>query len=198
MKIWIYVDGRQQGPFELEELLDKPVTESTKVWFEGLPKWYPAGYLDELRPLFDGSLARKLNDDKNEESASAAEGHVPDSIAEKEASPEDNILQAEEHAGTEDNGATAVRQPAFSEAQPAQSIPDEPCPPTYLGWTIFLTICCCSPLSVASLVTAILTSSYYNSGNLRKARNCSEITAWLIMISLALGFFSFFLWDIFF
>ena len=198
MKIWIYVDGRQQGPFELEGLLDKPVTESTKVWFEGLPKWYPAGYLDELRPLFDGSLARKLNDDKNEESAPAAEGHVPDSIAEEEASPEDNILQAEERAGTEDNGATAVRQPAFSEAQPAQSIPDEPCPPTYLGWTIFLTICCCSPLSVASLVTAILTSSYYNSGNLRKARNCSEITAWLIMISLALGFFSFFLWDIFF
>lgn len=192
MKIWIYVDGRQQGPFELEELLDKPVTESTKVWFEGLPKWYPAGYLDELRPLFDGSLARKLNDDKHEESAPAAEGHVPDSIAEEEAYCEDSVLP------TEENDSPAMRQPEVNEAQPAQRMPDEPCPPTYLGWTIFLTICCCSPLSVASLVTAILTSSYYNSGNMRKARNCSEITAWLIMISLALGFFSFFLWDIFF
>ena len=32
MKIWIYVDGRQEGPYELEQLLDKPVTPDTKVW----------------------------------------------------------------------------------------------------------------------------------------------------------------------
>ena len=51
MKIWIYVDGRQEGPYELEQLLDKPVTPDTKVWYEGLPKWYPAGYLDELAQL---------------------------------------------------------------------------------------------------------------------------------------------------
>lgn len=195
MKIWIYADGRQQGPFELEELLDKPVTESTKVWYEGLPKWYPAGYLDEMRPLFDGTLARQRSENATADTVRATEENIPDSGAAEPVSCQDGTPQEEPDTETAPDGPAPGIAP---EPQFRRRIPDEPCPPTYLGWTIFLTICCCSPLSVASLVTAILTSSYYNSGNMRKARNCSEATAWLIMISIALGFFSFFLWDIFF
>ena len=49
MKIWVYLDGRQQGPYELEELFDLPVDENTKVWFDGLPRWCAAGEIEELR-----------------------------------------------------------------------------------------------------------------------------------------------------
>jgi len=45
MKVWVYLDGRQQGPFEFEQLLDLPVDENTKVWYEGLPRWCAAGEL---------------------------------------------------------------------------------------------------------------------------------------------------------
>lgn len=43
MKIWIHIDGAQQGPFEADSLpLDK-ITDDTPVWHEGLDKWTRAG-----------------------------------------------------------------------------------------------------------------------------------------------------------
>ena len=48
-------------------------------------------------------------------------------------------------------------------------------------------ICCCSPVSLAALVSSICVSSYYNSGQLKKAKKASEVSAWLIMIAIALG-----------
>lgn len=198
MKIWIYVDGRQQGPFELEELLDKPVTESTKVWYEGLPKWYPAGYLEELRPLFDGTLARR----RAIRQSAQTEVRNPEIQTEPEQKEKEEETRSEILIEERDDvtGEQAPAQPVKDryEVHKIDNATDESYPPTYLGWTIFLTICCCSPVSIASLVTAILTSSYNNSGNLPKARKLSEATAWLIMIAIALGFFSFFLWDIIF
>lgn len=37
MKIWVYLNDIQQGPYTLEELSQLPVTASTPVWYEGLP-----------------------------------------------------------------------------------------------------------------------------------------------------------------
>lgn len=157
MKIWIYVDSRQEGPYTLEELLDKQINENTKVWFEGLPKWYPAGSLEQLRPLFDGTIAKKDADEVIE----------------------DTITQEEQI------NDTASFQP-YKPYQP-QAL-EEPCPPTHIGWAIFLTICCCSPISIAALAASICTSVFYNNYNLAKAKKASEITEWLIMIAIALGF----------
>ena len=33
MKIWIYKDGAQQGPFDYEELTYLEIGPDTKVWF---------------------------------------------------------------------------------------------------------------------------------------------------------------------
>ena len=163
MKVWVYLDGRQQGPFEFEQLLDMPVDQDTKVWFEGLDKWYPAGTLEQMRPLFDGSLTSVRNAHTEPETETAREVTEVIEIAEQPA------------------GATATAAAALHRQ------PDEPCPPTYLGWSIFLLICCCSPLSLAAVIASICTSSYYGRGRLDSARKASEVAAWLVMISIALG-----------
>ena len=163
MKVWVYLDGRQQGPFEFEQLLDMPVDQDTKVWFEGLDKWYPAGTLEQMRPLFDGSLTSVRNAHTEPETETAREVTEVIEIAEQPA------------------GATAAAAAALHRQ------PDEPCPPTYLGWSIFLLSCCCSPLSLAAVIASICTSSYYGRGRLDSARKASEVAAWLVMISIALG-----------
>lgn len=177
MKIWIYIDGRQEGPYTLEQLLDKPVNEHTMVWFEGLPKWYPAGYLDELKPLFDGSVAAGTTEEPENECTENAESQTPQS--------EDNGTGNE--AAVQSQTAAATARYAPGQRYTAAARPDKPCPPTYLGWTIFLTICCCSPVSLAGLIASICVSSFYNGGNLDKARKASEVAAWLVMVAIALG-----------
>lgn len=59
-------------------------------------------------------------------------------------------------------------------------------------------VCCCSPVSLAALVSSICTSSFFMRGDVRKARKASEVTAWLIMIALALGMIPAMLTTIFF
>lgn len=186
MKIWVYLDGRQQGPFELKELFDMPVDENTKVWFEGLPRWVAAGEIPELRCLFDGSVPVP------DESAEAAEPATAGTNGEGTAGSEDSP-EGEETVEVAETVAGAAPEPASPYApgrrrQPRE-LPDEPCPSTYLGWSIALAICCCSPLSIGALVASICVTSFYQGGNVEKARKASEVAAWLIMIAIALGFF---------
>lgn len=143
MKIWIYADGRQQGPFTPGELAEMKIRPETPVWYEGAESWKPAFRCQELAFLFDG------------------DNTVSETVEE---SPRTEPVKAA--------GAVALPEP----------------PPTYLGWTIFLTLCCCSPLSLAGLVSSICTSMFYNSGKYEKSRKASDVTVWLVMISIALGF----------
>ncbi len=193
MKIWIYVDGRQEGPYELEQLLDKPVTPDTKVWYEGLPKWYPAGYLDELRPLFDGSLAEKMRGVQEQPAESHEAGNESEAVS--ETIEETTISQVSEPMQSFGPSRFTQDSPA-SAAHTSAEVPE--CPPTYIGWAIFLTICCCSPLSVGALVASICVSTFYNSGKYDKARKASDWAVWLIMISFALGFLPGMVWQAFF
>ena len=200
MKIWIYVDGRQQGPFTLEQLLDQPVDENTKVWYEGLPKWYPAGYLDELKPLFDGSLARRLAQEQANPSADAAvRGDSADAVR-TEADDEEVIIAEDDcqpSAGYDDrearqeNAAGGICAPAGygmqSPADGSAGMTEEKCPPTYIGWSVFLAFCCCSPVSVAALAASVFVSVFHNRHQAARARKASEIAVWLVMISFALG-----------
>lgn len=171
MKVWVYLDGSQQGPFEDTELNSLPgFCETTKVWFEGLPKWYDAGSLDELRHLF---VIEEIQQPATDDMPLNSSGNVIAEAPLQEMPPERPAFLNPEP------------QPAFAAATP--TFPTEPCPATYLGLAIFLFICCCSPFSLAALAGSICVSEFYSRGKLDKARKASEVTAWLIMISLALG-----------
>jgi hypothetical protein len=53
MSQFYYTDGKERfGPFTLEQLRDKNITEGTLVWKEGLPDWVPARNLSDLQSLF--------------------------------------------------------------------------------------------------------------------------------------------------
>ena len=52
MKIWVYLNGTQQGPYTLEELAQLNLQPSTPVWYEGLPQWLPASEAAATASLF--------------------------------------------------------------------------------------------------------------------------------------------------
>lgn len=53
MKKYFYTDGTNNfGPFTLEELREKNISRETKVWFQELGEWKPAGSVPELDELF--------------------------------------------------------------------------------------------------------------------------------------------------
>jgi len=49
---FLNVDGKEVGPFDLEQLKYEKVGRTTPVWYEGLADWTPAGELPELEILF--------------------------------------------------------------------------------------------------------------------------------------------------
>ena len=54
MKIWIHLNGVQEGPFEKDELPLYRMSPDTPVWHEGLPDWMPASRVAATAPLFAG------------------------------------------------------------------------------------------------------------------------------------------------
>lgn len=54
MTYFILTDNQQQGPFTIDELRRRAITQETLVWAEGMPQWAPAWQVEELKPLFFG------------------------------------------------------------------------------------------------------------------------------------------------
>lgn len=57
MDYYIAVDGRQQGPFSLEDLLMKELGRNDLVWHEGMEQWAKAAELPELAAYFESRRA---------------------------------------------------------------------------------------------------------------------------------------------
>lgn len=53
MQIFVIFDGRQFGPYTLDELRRQPITPHTPVWYAGLPDWISAGEAPATRVLFE-------------------------------------------------------------------------------------------------------------------------------------------------
>lgn len=57
-------------------------------------------------------------------------------------------------------------------------------PSTYLVWNIIFVVLCCSPLAVAGIITGAISSSRYASGDYVGSERMSEVTAWLVILSI--------------
>lgn len=71
MKIWVYLNGIQQGPYTLEELSNMPITASTPVWYEGLPQWLPAHEAPLTAPLFSTARPGDATQATNQQASEA-------------------------------------------------------------------------------------------------------------------------------
>lgn len=157
MKIWVYLNGIQQGPYSLEELTQLNLAPSTPVWYEGLPQWMPACEAPVTASIFGAELSEQQPDAK------------PESAQE-----------------TESHQEASYHQPAVAQTVAARG--DQPAaPPTFIGWSVFVLICCFPIGGVLGIIFSIISGNAYRAGDYVKAARMSESAEWCIIISIVLG-----------
>lgn len=151
MRIWIYLNGIQQGPYTLDEIAAMNLLPSTPVWYDGITQWMPASEAPATAVLFGSDPASA------EQAAETATANIRESA-----------ITASKHV----SGSS-------------QDIP--PRPRTYMGWSIFATICCCTPGGILAIIFTALTTSNYNQGKYDQAAKMANYAEWTIILSIVIG-----------
>ena len=158
MKYYIILNDVHLGPLDLSELRRLPVTAQTPVWREGMADWTPCGDVTELSSLFV--------------SEPVAIGRPRESY--------------DPYAASFNSGkAKEDTVPDYAPGQPDNWIPE--CPPTYLVWSILVTLFCCMPFGIVAVVKSCGVTSSYNRGDYEAARKKSSDAQMWIIVSVVLG-----------
>lgn len=139
MKKYFFTDGTNKfGPYTLDELKGFRITKQTKVWFEELSDWTPAGDIYELHSLLETMSPPPFNNTSNQ-------SNYP---------PVNN-----------------------------KGVP----PKNWLLESILITLFCCLPLGIVSIVNASKVDSRYYAGDITGADNAAKEAKKWVMISFWIG-----------
>lgn len=178
MEYWTIIDDRHAGPYSADELIGMGIKPDSPVWTSGLPDWVEASEIEELR------IAMEMRDRPAQAPVAAPE--------EPAIAPEPIPEPVQEYPPRQPEPQPMSGNPCPQEAprwewQQEATVPDEPCPPAYLAWSIIVTILCCQVLGIAAIICSAQTKQAYGRGNLAKAKKMSEWAQWLIILSIVFG-----------
>lgn len=131
-KYFAFIDGSQQGPFDLYDLKSAGVRPSTYVWCKGMDDWKRADEVEEIRNLFRNHLEEKRDAPavvipSRDITTSTDSGDTPET-------PPENIRFG--------------RIPASVEPEPDISSP----PQVSMTLAVLSLILCCPPAGIAAVV----------------------------------------------
>ena len=164
MKQYYYVDGnnQQQGPIDAAQLPAFGVTTKTLVWCEGMANWQAAGEIPELASFFAAKQPEIPAQPQMQPGTPAQPQMQPQ--AQPQVQPQtmniNNFQQTQQPMNT---------QPPFQQPNNQQMPPQ---PDNYLVWAILVTVLCCLPLGVASLIYSV--GSLYAQGDYNGAVDASQ------------------------
>lgn len=210
MKIWVHIDGRQLGPYAPDQLPVEEMDATTPVWYDGLQQWTPAGEAPLTAAMFLPPAVGDLNAENDSETATPPAGEAAPEETTVEADTLTETVQTEGVDAVDEQQETVTEQQGDAAEPAAPEAPEVPgmhpqynprprnqfyppqeeqekCPPTYLVWSILLTICCCNPLGVIPIITGAQVNSRYNNMDFEGARRSSYITEWWVIICFVLG-----------
>lgn len=185
MKVWIHINGSQEGPYELDSLPMDRINAATPVWYQGLPDWMAAGQAPLTAPLFGMQPdSAAMADAQERAQRKQHEGFGTAERANDESDTAAEEQQASANAQGYTYGASLRRAQTAAARHTSENADEEKCPATYLGWSIALTILCCNPIGIGAIMTGATTRSKFNSRDYEGARKMSETTAWWFMITI--------------
>lgn len=175
MKIWIHINGVQEGPFELNDLPLDRMDASTPVWYDGLPDWMPIGQAPATAHLFGCEPDAAALADARDRATRRSQAHII-MFDEVDSEPDGELRGFGALSG----------QPKKNQPADAGDAPEE-MPSSYLGWSILMTALCCNPLAIVPILTGLGVRSKCNAHDWKGAKRLSEVTAWLVMICIVLS-----------
>mgnify|MGYP003357195400 FL=1 len=162
MKQYYYVDGnnQQQGPIDAAQLPSFGVTAKTLVWCEGMANWQVAGEIPELASFF----AAKQPEIPVQPQMQPGTPTQPQMQQQVQPQPMNinNFQQTQQPMNT---------QPPFQQPNNQQMPPQ---PDNYLVWAILVTVLCCLPFGVASIIYSVKVGSLYAQGDYNGAVDASQ------------------------
>ena len=162
MKQYYYVDGnnQQQGPIDAAQLPSFGVTAKTLVWCEGMANWQVAGEIPELASFF----AAKQPEIPAQPQIQPGTPAQPQMQQQGQPQPMNinNFQQTQQPMNT---------QPPFPPPNNQQMPPQ---PDNYLVWAILVTVLCCLPFGVASIIYSVKVGSLYAQGDYNGAVDASQ------------------------
>lgn len=198
MNYWIIVNDHHDGPYSVDTLVANGLKPEDLVWTEGLADWTPAGNILELAEAMNlrDSMAAAPAEPAAPVAAEVIEIVETEAEAPMEQEAACDAEPAQQPQPAQQPYATPQMQTAYTQAAPAQAAAmtqgaamtqAEPCPPSYIAWSIIVTVLCCTIVGIPAIVFASMTKSAYYRGDLAKAKRYSEITQWFIIAAIVLG-----------
>lgn len=186
MKIWIHINGVQEGPFTPDTLPLNRMDPQTPVWYEGLDYWMPASAAPVTAELLKSYYAGNMVNSHSQEPESSSQDNTVD--VESPTTSETEIdVETRRLAQTAGGYANGRKYAAYSAAHTAGHTPDrnpDKCPPTYLVWSIILTLLCCNPIGIVAAVMGWTVTTKYREYDYEGAARRSETTAWWFIITI--------------
>lgn len=192
MNYWIIVNDHHDGPYSVDTLVANGLKTEDLVWTEGLADWTPAGNILELAEAMNlrDSMAAAPAEPAAPVAAEVIEIVETEAEAPMEQEAACDAEPAQQPQPAQQPYATPQMQTAYTQTAPAQAAAmtqAEPCPPSYIAWSIIVTVLCCTIVGIPAIVFASMTKSAYYRGDLAKAKRYSEITQWFIIAAIVLG-----------
>lgn len=192
MNYWIIVNDHHDGPYSVDTLVANGLKPEDLVWTEGLADWTPAGNILELAEAMNlrDSMAAAPAEPAAPVAAEVIEIVETEAEAPMEQEAACDAEPAQQPQPAQQPYATPQMQTAYPQPAPAQAAAmtqTEPCPPSYIAWSIIVTVLCCTIVGIPAIVFASMTKSAYYRGDLAKAKRYSEITQWFIIAAIVLG-----------
>lgn len=183
MKIYIYINGHQQGPYHRDELVGRGITPQTPVWYSGLGSWTPAGQAECTRWLFDPALQGEIRNLEQKRANGTRMPGVPGDGPSVPPYPGAFGGGYNGQTGTQHLGQPAYYAKRYSEPRPADYM-------TYAVITLILAVVCANIISLIFSIIAMVKGSEvgnaYQREDYDRARACSRQAKLYSTISLVI------------
>lgn len=158
-KYFAYIDGEQQGPFDVQELINIGLRPSTYVWCKGMDDWHRADEVDEIRSLFKRHLEEKRDTQVEE----------PVKQPNLQQSPFGPNPQNPPEEEPQEKPIRFGRIPASVEPEPDYDLP----PQVSMTLAVISLVLCFPPTGIAAVIYAYKTQKYWQQALAEQDRETS-------------------------